>query len=430
MAYYDTIEGLKNALDGYSDDEEKLSALYKNAYDAADKEYQDSKALLDRDYRAERNRVYSDNARDERNTFALLAERGLGFSGEAAQTKLNSNILLSNRLGELSAENSRNNAELDKAHADKKHSLSREYFDKAGSLNDEKNRLRFDIASLEQKAESDEADRLFEKEKFDAQLKAEAEANDKKLKADAEANDKKLKADADALDKKLKADREMLDAELYAKYYAQSKGQSLNNGNSSGGKGTAGSGDDYTLEDILNGYLPDISPKDLAKLMVTNATDDNFINDEQGDYLINKYLLDMFDNYNMDEDYMRELVFMLKAYGFNDVGVSGMRVKVISHDARTYYDESYHSYYNKYAESGLTESEARKGARELARKGQLEYIKSRTNSLSEFLECCKNAGISDSDANEFANDFVWGVSEKQNSSGGGKTNPTISNMLR
>lgn len=415
MAYYDIINDLKSALDGYSDEEARLSALYKNAYDAAEKSYKAEQEALDKEYLASRNRVYSDSARDERNNYALLAERGLGFSGEAAQAKLNSNVLLSNRLGELESKNAESRYALDKDYSDKKHTLSLEYLDKAGAANDEKNRLKLDIASLEQKAANDEADRAFEKEKLDAQLKA-----------DADALALRLKADADTLDKKLKAEREMLDAELYAKYYSQTQAGS----GSGGGKGNGTGGEDL-LEDILNGYMPDITPKDLAKLMVTNATDDNFITDEKGDYLINKYLLDMYENYDMDSDYMKELIFMLKAYGYDQIDLSGMRVKVISHEAKAYYDESYVSNYDRYARAGASEADARSNARASARRSQLEYIRSRVSSLDEFLQCCKNAGISDSEANEYASRYKW-TSDTENAgkTHGGNGNKLITNMLK
>ncbi len=410
MVYSDTINDLKSVLDSYSDEVEKLSSLYKTAIENAEKTHADSLESINKQFINDRKRVYSDNARDERNAFNLLAERGLGFSGEAAQTKLNSNILLSNRLGALDDSKAKAGIELERELADKKNGIMLEQAQKVGALNDKKNQLHFDIATLEQNIAQKEADRLWEQQQQEAARQWEQQQQEAARQWEQQQQEAALKAEYEMLLAKVQAEKEMQNAELQAKYYAAnngSSGSSSGSGNSGGSGGSGGNGGSDKLEEVLNGFLPDISPKDLAKLMVTNATDDNYIEKEQHQYLINKYLLDIQENHNIDTDYYDELIFMLKAYGYKDVGKDSMRLQVIAHDAKAYYDESYAKYYDTYASAGMSESNARSTARNAAKQNQLAYIRNRTNTLNEFTTCCLQSGLSASDANTYALNYVW-----------------------
>ena len=412
LAFYDTVESIKQALDGYSEDESRLLAVYAQA--AADNQNRltQAKNTLETDYRNERNRAYSDIARDERNVMAFLAERGLGFSGEAAQAKLNSNVMLNNRYSQLASDKSTKVRELENDYADKNQTLSLDYINKLSALNNDKNNLSLNLAELEQKNEQSEADRAWEKERFESQQKSDAEALAQKN-AQSEADrawekeklESQLKADAEALDKKLQAEREMQNAELYAKYYYETQ-----SGSSSGNTDTGSNGSseiDGTLDDFMNGYMPDIKPKDLAKLMVNNATDGNFINDAKGEYLINKYLVDMIDSYRIDEDYLTELVFMLKAYGYKESDIGTMRKNVITYEAKEYYDVRYRSYFDRYLQSGIDEASARSNAKTAAKFDRFEFIRQNTSTYKDFYDVCVANGIPDSDINSYASRYVW-----------------------
>lgn len=424
MAFYDTIESIKKALEGYSEDETRLKEVYEKAAADNEKSFTGAKASLDNDYRNERNLAYSDNARDERNVMAFLAERGLGFSGEAAQAKLNSKANLNNRFSQLSAEQASRARELESDFANKSNTLSLDYIDKLSTMNNNKNKLSLDLASLVQKNEQSEAERAWEKEKFESQLRADAEAlalknaqTEAELAWEKEKLESQLRADAEALDKKLQAERDMQNAELYAKYYRETNSGT---GGSSGSGGSGGSGGtEGTLEDFMNGFLPDIKPKDLAKLMVNNATDGNYINDERGEYLINKYLVDMIDSYRIDNEYFTELVFMLKAYGYNQTDLNTMRKKVLTYDAKEYYSLRYQHYFDRYVQSGIDETNARKNANTAAKYDRFEFIRQNTSSYKEFYEICVANGIPDSDINAYASKFVWGDTTPSQSTSGG-----------
>lgn len=370
MAYSDTLNELRSALDSYSENGEKLTALYKTALENADKAHKESMKQLNAQYRRDRNDVFADNARDERNTFNLLATRGLGFSGDAVQAKLNSNILLSNRLGELA--NSKNDSarELQQSLAEKSNNISLELADKQNELADKKNGLLADIAKAEQ-------EKLMQEEA--------------------------LKAEKELEYAKLKAEKDMHEAELNAKYYNNTHVDG-NSGNSNGiGNDSAGTDSDNTAQ----GFTPDISPKDLAKLMVTNATGSNYIDSEEDSYLVNKYLLDIMDNYGIGNEYAEELIFMLKAYGYEEISRSQMRVMVITHDAETYYNKKYTEYLNEYIPQTLNKSEARIYAASAAANDMMAYFYTNTKTEAEFLQCCEKLGISNEKAREYAAGKSW-----------------------
>lgn len=343
MAFYDTVEALKAELKSYSDDDKRITALYKTAVKNNQKSFNDSSAQIKAQYEYDRNQAYADNARDERNTMNMLASRGLGFSGEAAQAKLNSNITLANRLGALTRDKNQADAELLKAYNDKDYNLSLEFADRQADADKSRQGLMADIASLE--------------------------------------------LDKEQHDDKLSAEKDMFNRELYAKYYADNK---TGTNSTNGTNGTNG------VISELEGFTPDISPKDLAKLMVTNATDDNYIETDDDKYLINRYMLDIYENYSVDDRYMNELVFLLKAYGYDDISLDDLRVQVITKDADEYYKESYGKTVDLYISEGMEVRSARTAARQEANRKKLEYIKSRTKSNEEFINCCKALGIPES----------------------------------
>jgi len=492
VEYSNLTDSLKSLLDNYSADEEKLTSLYKNALENADKAHSDALNALDSQFQSDRKRVYSDTMRDERNALNMLAERGLGFSGESAQTKLNSNILLSNRLGALESQKANDASKLALDHADKKHNLSLEMLEKTGMLGDKKNQFMLDLATLQQKEadgianrehekalndaelawekeklnaqiqadkemsaadwerewnklmaqinadkESENAQRDWEKEKFNAQIQADKENADADRLWEQQKQAYELQAEREKTDKQIQAEKDMQAAELYAKYQQAVNGEA-SNGSTDTKKPTSGKGDTNVDVNAGNGtelpkeetikFTPDIPPKDLAKLMVSNATDDNFIEETKDEYIINKYLLDMINNYEMSDEYFHELIFMLKAYGYDDVGVDGMREQVISYDAKAYYDETYPAYYRKYASSGMTESDARAAAKAYAREEQMKYIKDRAKSREEFIACCVNCYIDYQVAYNYSKKFSW--PSTSGTGGGGRINTVVTHEIK
>ncbi len=361
MSYSDSIESLKAALDSFSDDEKKLSELYKNAVQNAENEYKAMTEQLNEQYRIDRNDAYSDTAREERNMFNMLAQRGLGFSGEAAQTKLNSDIILANRLGDITREKNINALKLGQDFADKKHSLALDNAEKHQDLFEKQNNLRTQIAKLELEKEQREAELRAEMERFNRQLAAEKEKQDR---------------------------------ENAAKYFGSFFG-----GNSTENK---------------TGYIPEISEKELAKILIASASNgEGYNNNEKQFYLVSRYLIDLKDNYNLNSDYYKNLLLILKSYGYTQLSDISTRAKVVSFEADGYYDGQYDKYYDKYIVNGKAEKDARESAKASALRATLDFISKKSRTEDEFRRFCRESGIDDGQINDF---LKTGVKFKQSAS--------------
>lgn len=412
MAYYDTVEELKKALNGYSSDTEKLKSLYKTAVANAEKAYTESKNRLLAENTAARNTVYADTAREERNAMNMLASRGLGFSGEAAQEKLNSNILLSNRLGALDTKLADGISTLEQTANEQRYKLESELAANQAALNDKKAGLLFDIA----KTESD-------REMKDKQLEAEKLMQDKELASERELLQKKLEAERLLEEARLANDRKMQREELAAKYPNSSQG-SQSNSSSSTVIGSGSTNGSASLDELLKAFIPGTDPKDLAKLMVNNISKTGYIYGDEDEYLINRYLLDMTENYGIDKDYFNELVFMLKAYGYEDISKAERLALVVGYDSKSYRQDKYAELQELYVKSGMNAAGARVAALQYSTVAQLDYIFSRVDNKSDFLAACKKAGVEDKTANDYATK-AFAKKEKEESEKDDKKDPVV-----
>ena len=342
MAYSDSIKNLKDALSGFSEEEKKLESIYKTAIENAEKEFSNSEKRLLQQYKRDRNEVYSDSAREERNLLNMLSHRGLGFSGESAQAKLNSDMILANRLSALAREKNESSIKLLQDFANRKNGIELESAQKRGDFIDKANQLKVDIAELE---------------------------------LDKEMNDAKLRAEM-----------KMLEKELAAKYHTN------------GGGGGGGDGEN------TEGYIPDISEKELAKLLISNASaGEQYINSEKQAYIVNKYLLDLKENYNLNSDYFTNLVLILKSYGYAQVSDLEMRTIVIVKDAEIEYNNKYNVAYDQAILEDKSQSDARSLAKKAAKEGKIDYIFKKSKNEQEFKTFCYAANISQKEINRYLN---------------------------
>ena len=345
MAYSDAIKKLKDALKGYSAEEEKLASLYKTAVEDAEKQHAASLERIEKQYSSDRNTAYSDTAREERNLFNRLSQRGLGSSGEAAQAKLNSNVVLANRLGALARSKNDSVLDLELGLSSTKTELLKEEAQKRGELGEKKNRLASDIAKIE--------------------LDRETAANELKAKYD---------------------------------YLEASKNTSDKNGTSSGDKEEAPSDEAETVV----GYVPEVSASELAKQLIKSAAyDERYITTETDRHRIDKYLLELKSIYNINEDYYNDLVFALEGYGYEAGDESDKRVSVITVDAEEYYNKRYNDYYDQFILFGMTDNSARLQADKTAKLRMLEYTYDRCKTVEEFRKCCLTVGIPPKEIGEF-----------------------------
>ena len=380
MVYSDTVKAFKDALNGYSEEEKRITELYTAAIKQNEESKNNALLQLEKQYRADRNEASNDTLREENNIKRSLAERGLGFSGEAAQASLNSGLALAKRLKVLASDKSKRSADVIDGNLAKNYELSIEANDKMIGLNESKNKLLTDIASLEHESEQAALDRA---------------------------------AKAELQKEKLMHDRDMLTTELKAKYESVINSSNTNNKNQSTNTtiNQSGSKNPATndTESLENGvfFSPDIKPKDLARLAVQNATGSDYINSDNDAYLVNKYLLDLEESYNIPDDYMKELIFMLKAYGYQELSPKERKVEVLTRDGEILFDENYRTRYKEYVDRGVRPLTARSYALAQARKDVVEMLYKRTENRAEFMELCEALEISEDIAKSFAADKVW-----------------------
>ncbi len=560
MAFIDTIEGLKKALSSYSSDESKLTELYENALKNAVNDNAVAKSQLEEQYRADRHDAVVDTARDERNSAQLLSARGLGFSGEAVQSRLNSGVTLANRLGALANEKNRSAQKLDSDLANRKSEIEFERANKLSSLINERNSLTLQIAKAELEKEEGDADRRAESERLEKELLAEKEKLDKTISAEYERLKAQLDAEQQQLQSKLKSEREqtqmkldaeqrenaadrdsekeltamelankiallereleakrqenqaerdsekeltamelankiallereleaksrenqadrdadriiaelelrnelaMLERELELKLNAESKENALDReaekeltkmelsnkysmlmreleakyaDKDDGELPDLGDIDiDVDAEDEKEPFNPSVTPKELAKQLLSSATNGkNSIYSDYHNYFVNKYLLDIIDNYDVDEDYLKSLVLALKSYGYGSYTYDEMKVDVISKESSDEYDKLYKQIYAQLAvEQDLSEKELRTETRELALRYQLVFIEKYSDSEAMFRSICRDAGIADKTVNEYLKNVEWeapAVTDTKNQIGGRANNATVNQM--
>ena len=342
MAYQSATEQLRKALEGYSEREDRLTRLYSEATKRLDESRRKGLESLERDHGEARRTAAADAAREERNTMNLMASRGLGFSGEAAQARLNESALLNTRLGELSGRLSDSKDKLESEHGERSFELQKNYINSMDDIGEKRNSLLKSIAELEIK-------------------RAESEA----------------KANA-------------------AYIAAASKG--------SGGKaGTSGGGSSESGKDEEGSYTPSVSPSALAKQIVSSVTDGKErIDGAEAHYRVSKYLLELQNKYRLSDKYIKELGFLLNGYGYGETSTADKRREVIIHDAPAYYQSELERIYDRLmSEGGYDEYSAGISAKEAAMKSQLAHIYSQCVSEAEFRECCEALSISGDAVNGF-----------------------------
>ncbi len=381
MAYSDTSTSLREALERYSHEEERIAELYEKAYQNEKEKFRYGEDLIHYTYGMDRNAAFVDNARNDRSFNQFLAARGLGFSGEAAQAKLNSNILLSNRLKEIGIERGKSTQALVENFNDNVTRLKTEEAEKMKAISDSKNQLMTDIAAMELENESEQA-----------RLKAEQA---------------KLEAEQAMQSEKLKAEKEMFYAELAKKYEnaisASGSGGTKGSG-TSGGKVASSSGENSSnsTEKGEHTYIPDISAESLAKQLVSNATkDDKSIKSYSAAYSINRFLVDLYEKYDVDYDYFNEVIFMLSMHGFKAGSYPEIRVQMLTYESKLTYNKAYDDCYERFLVSGMSEMGAKAAAKKEATYKSMMYIYNQASHRTEFEKCCYSMGFKQEDISSF-----------------------------
>ncbi|HAN21976.1 MAG: hypothetical protein A2Y15_05630 [Clostridiales bacterium GWF2_36_10] len=148
MDYDSLIKETKKALDGYSNVNTELEALYKKAKDNNTAGYNLAKQQLNKQYIVDKNAAVTKGKLDEKDMYQYLASRGLSSSGESVQTKVDSNISINNSLSDLAQKNTNALTALEKEKLVYESELDTELADKKLNLYKWKTELAAQIAEL------------------------------------------------------------------------------------------------------------------------------------------------------------------------------------------------------------------------------------------------------------------------------------------
>lgn len=114
MKYSELVEQTKKELEKSYGTSAELTQLYNNAKANYEKQHEKSIESLNKNYDEKRNSAAAQKLLDEKNTGEFLASRGLSFSGESAQAKLNSDISFNNTLSSLAKQHGEGISQLNK----------------------------------------------------------------------------------------------------------------------------------------------------------------------------------------------------------------------------------------------------------------------------------------------------------------------------
>lgn len=369
MAYSSTVSALKSLLDSYSEDENALSERYKEAISSAKSLYEKQLSDAEAQYKKDRNDAAYDALREEKDLMNVLAHRGLGSSGEVEQAKLNSGIILNNRLGELKRKKADTMVTLAADYSGKNDALGREFIKDLGDVKDKKADVLGKIA--------------------DAEIKKSAQSSS-----------------------------------------SSSGGKSSSSGGSTVNVNVGGDTNVSTeskVEEPKKGYIPSISAKELAKNAVSNAEEGD-ADGETRSYRMSKYLLNLIDGYGLDADYLAELEFMLAGYGYKQKSVDDMRTEVLTYDADDVFEKNYQKYFDDLIESGMARPDARTEAKNKARDDEIIYIAENTSGIKEFRRICDLLGITKGQQNYFIKKL--GIGQGDDSTGNGSGTGTAADERR
>ncbi len=331
MAYNDAIEQLKNALKSYSDEEDRIKELYAKAKGAINENYARDIAAAERERAEKRAEAEADAKRQIRNTDLTLAARGLAFSGEAAQTRLDSALGLNKRLAAIDAEHARAENELAKARLESETKADGEEAKRVSDAREGQNRIKSEIAQLEIKREAEQA-KAAERERAAAPAAA--------------------------------ADTEVSPAE--------------------------------------NGYRPPVTARVLAEQIINSVNSRGYVTKSWEMKKIADKLDNLVKGYEIDKDYLDDLIFTLRAYGYTEPKQeTRSALQILADDAEAFYKSSYATTYAACQMAGFNEDYSTSHAKEKATAKLLEYVYDRVSDAREFRNVCTVLGISGAEANEY-----------------------------
>lgn len=360
--YEEAIARAKAALESYSAEAEELARLYENAKNNAKTAYETQKQQTAVNAEGSRRQADIDMQRTERNLDQRLAARGLAFSGENAQTRLDLLVAMRNQLAGIDGDERSQLAALDQALADRYTELDKAYAkdraDNAGKL-----------ASLNADLAAAEASKLAAEEAAKAAASKGNGSKGEGSKGDGSAE--KPTADEKAASI-LKGPLQLGGAFRDAAKNLMNKFQGLPvEQDGKGGK---------------DPVVPEVSARTLATQLVKAAGSSGKISGSRQQAALSSLLEALTDSVELDGDYYDELMLNLRSLGYRPDYAQTVdeNVAKMQSASKEVYDTVYRRYYNIYRKVGHKEGDAARLAEQDARYRQIRYLYTHSLDADEF----------------------------------------------
>ena len=340
---YDTwLAEAKAALDGYSAEQAAIAKLYEQAKQNAKDTFATQKEQLQTQSRDAKNQASADAKRTERNINQTLASRGLAFSGENAQTHIDVNLGLQNKLASIDRDTALQSQELQNAH--------------------NKTLTELDLAHTQARSDSAQKRAELQSKLADiASQKAESQTQtntDKTPDQDDTDGTEQNKTPLPDLKGKSLAERVRIMLEYIA---AQKKAEN-------------------------KPYTPDISARELAKQLVTSAGKNGKVTGYEEQALLTTLLDALTKEHDLDEAYYEELLLNLRSMGYRpDYTTDPQKEQTaLIKQSQSIYSDRYKRYYAMYESIGTYVGECDELASKLATFEQLAYLYENSESTDRF----------------------------------------------
>lgn len=359
-SYEEAIARAKAALESYSAEAEELARLYENAKNNAQNAYEAQKEQTSAQARESRRQADIDMQRTERNLDQRLASRGLAFSGENAQTRLDLLVALRNQLAGIDSDERNRLAGLDQALADRISELDMAYAANRADSAKQLAALNADLASAEaNKAAADAA------AKAAAKAPAASKPNDDTAATPATDQEKA----AAILQGPLQFGEtfKSMSKNLMNKF----QGLPVEDPSESGDKGTV---------------VPEVSARNLATQLVKAAGSSGKISGSRQQAALSSLLDALLASVNLDSDYYDELMLNLRSLGYRPdyAQTADENVAKLQNASRDVYETMYQRYCNIYRKVGMADGDAVRRAQQDARYLQLRYLYTHSYDADEF----------------------------------------------
>ncbi len=361
--YSALIAEAKAALDGYSAEQEAIARLYEQAKQNAQAAYDAQKQQLAQKTDADRNQAAVDMLRTEKNLDQTLASRGLAFSGENAQTRLDLSLALQGQLADIENSSREQEAAWDRESAEKLNGLDLEYAKYRADGAAKKASLQADLAGVQAQQEA-------------------AQAAAKQVSDASQAGDGK---DVETETQKPEVELPFHANSTILKLLEQKYKDAVNKAS---GTEQAASAE--------GGMTPSVSARDLAKQMVSAVGGSGRVSGYTQQSKMKQLLETVQQENQLDSAYYRELLLNLQSMGYQadyaeqlDVGAEALQ-----ETASEMFGTFYSRYYSAYRNAGYDVEESDRLAGEAALFEQMAYLYANSESKDLFERAVIGLGLS------------------------------------